>query len=176
MISLTLWLVHRATYNPLLLGGFWVRWQKKRKERKENSVLSIRNWRRKVSSLNNSYHKSQTHFLINWRSIINDIFFLSFVYRQSYCDINLRQGCASTVQKLLREQAASRAGHHSASCKSFPFLLVYSINRYSFDLPTLNWLAMLIKKFFIYSVTYQDGDYPGGTVYPWVSKIPWSSK
>ena len=32
MISLTLLLVHHATYNPQLLGGFQVRWEKKIKK------------------------------------------------------------------------------------------------------------------------------------------------
>ena len=39
MISLALWLVHRATHNPHLLGGFQVRWEKKKKERKFSSFL-----------------------------------------------------------------------------------------------------------------------------------------
>ena len=50
---------------------------------------------------------------------------------------NLREGCDSTVQELLRQQGASRAGHHAASCKAFPFL----------------WCIVLIGTLLIYLVS-----------------------
>lgn len=93
-----------ALLTPLLLNGprdfYW-----EEKKRRENSVLSSKNWRRKINSLSKSCQKFQTQLLINWRNIINDFFLFSFKGR-SIVMCNLREEFDSTVPSLREVDSA----------------------------------------------------------------------